>query len=282
MIHIGYFQYLPNFLDVRNNLNNVKRLLKRNEKKINTLDLLIFPEYFLSGPLTLDFIPEYEKTISSKQIKVLLSQISINYPKITFIMGSVLLKKEGKYFNTSLVFKNGRTVAEYHKKALIYNENYICQSDSKQAVFKVKGIRVGIAICWDIILPEIFRKYVGATDLLVLPSFWGVAGNVLQSKYPFSLEKKYYDALGIARAYENAYAFLLVNSVGKYKSPFYSDRMMGGSYFVIPPLGLIHKTNSKDPFHLHTIDFNLKPLNQFREFYATDKDYLYYLNKKVI
>lgn len=282
MIHIGYFQYLPKFLDVRENLSEIKRILEQNKKKINTLDLLIFPEYFLSGPLTLDFISEYENSISSEQIKIQLSQISKNYPKVTFIMGSVLLQKEGKYFNTSLVFRNGRTLAEYHKKALIYNENYICQSDNKQAIFKVKGIRVGIAICWDVILPEIFRKYAGAIDLLVLPSFWGVAGNVLQSKYPFSLEKKYYDALGVARAYENAYAFLLVNSVGKYKSPFYSDRMMGGSYFVIPPLGLIHKTNNKDPFHLHTINFNLKFLNQFREFYATDKDYFYYLNKKVI
>ncbi len=282
MIQIGYFQYLPKFLDVKENLNEVKRLLKQNKKKINTLDLLIFPEYFLSGPLTLDFMVEYEKKISSKQIKVLLSQISKNYPKVTFIMGSVLLKQEGRYFNTSLAIKNGKILDEYHKKALIYNDNYICQSDNKQAVFKVKDIRVGLAICWDIILPEVFRKYVGIIDLMVLPSFWGVAGNALQLKYHFLLEKKYYDALGIARAYENAYALLLINAVGKYKSPFYSDRLMGSSYFVVPPLGLIHKTNDKDSSCLHTIYYNLKPLNQFREFYATDKDYFYYLSKKVI
>ena len=129
------------------------------------------------------------------------------------------------------------------------------------------------------ILPEIFRKYTKKVDLIVIPSFWGIGGNALQSKYSFSLEKKYYDALGITRSYENAYALLFVNSVGKYKSPFYSDRMMGGSYFVVPPLGLIYKTNNKNSSYLHIVKFDLNVLNQYREFYETDNDYFYYLKK---
>ncbi len=281
-IHIGYFQFLPEFLKVRKNLQEVKKLIKNNESTIKHLDLVVFPEYFLSGPLKLDLLKDYEREISTFEIINLLKNISKISPKTTFVMGSFLLKEKKNYSNTSLVIKNGKVITRYKKKALIYNENYICDSDNKKAIFQVREIKVGLAICWDLILPEVFRMYTGEVDLMVIPSFWGIRGNVLQTKYSFSLEKKYYTELGIARAYENAFALLFVNSVGKYESNFYSDRMMGGSYFVNPPLGIVHKTNDKNPKTLHIIDFDLEPLNQYREYYATHKDYFYYKSKKVI
>jgi len=282
IIKIGYFQFLPEFLKVRKNLEVIKYILKKNKNEIKNLDLLVFPEYFLSGPLRFDLIKDYEKEISSNEIFISLREISKIFSPITFIMGSFLLKKNNKYFNTSIIVKDGKILAQYNKKALIYNENYICESDNKTSIFTVKGRKVGIAICWDLILPEIFRNYVGKVDLVVVPAFWGIGGNPLQSKYSFSLEKKYYVALGITRAYENSFALLFVNAVGKYKSPFYSDRIMGGSYFINPPLGVVHKTNDKNPHSLHLVDFDVGPLSQYREYYATDKDYFYYKSKKVI
>lgn len=282
IINIGYFQFLPEFLKVRKNLDGIERLVEKNKESLKKVDLVVFPEYFLSGPLKLDLIKDYEQEISPKQILDSLKNISKISPRTTFVMGSFLLKQKGKYSNTSIVIKNGKKLTQYSKKALIYNENYICQSDSKKAIFTVGKAKVGLAICWDLILPEVFRMYVKKVDLVVLPSFWGIAGNTLQAKYSFSLEKKYYASLGIARAYENSFALLFVNSVGKYKSSFYSDRMMGGSYFVNPPLGMTHKTNNKDPKTLHIVGFDLDPLNQYREYYATDKDYFYYKSKKVI
>ena len=281
-INIGYFQFLPQFFQVKGNLKMLERLLSKNKKTIRKLDLVVFPEYFLSGPLKIDLLKDYEKEITSKQLLNSLKDISKVSPATTFIMGSVLLKRKSEYFNTSVVIKNGQMLASYHKKALIYNENYVCQSDNKRAIFSIGKIKVGLAICWDLILPEVFRMYTQKVDLLVVPSFWGIAGNALQAKYSFSLEKKYYTALGVTRAYENAFALLFVNSVGKYKSSFYTDRMIGGSYFVNPPLGMIEKTNDKNPHTLHTFRFDTKFLNQFRKYYATSKDYFYYKSKKVI
>ena len=282
IINIGYFQFLPEFLKVHKNLEEVKNLLEKNREDLKKLDLIVFPEYFLSGPLKLDLINNYEKEISSNEILTYLKEISKFYSKTTFVMGSFLLKQGGKYSNTSVVIKNGELLTQYNKKALIYNENYICESNDKIATFKIGKIKVGLAICWDLILPEVFRKYTKKVDLVVIPSFWGIGGNALQAKYSFSLEKKYYTALGITRAYENSFAVLFVNSVGKYKSSFYSDRIMGGSYFVNPPLGIIHKTNNKDPHVLHVVKFDQKPISQYKEYYATDKDYFYYKTKKVI
>lgn len=282
-LNIGYFQFLPQFLNVKGNLKKVEGLVKINNEKINKLDLVIFPEYFLSGPLKLELIKDYEKEITSKEILDSLKKVSEISPKTTFVMGSFLYKKAGKFFNACFVIKNGKVLTtQYNKKALIYNENYICSSDNQGSIFKIGDIKIGLAICWDLILPEVFRTYAKKVDLVVIPSFWGVGGNALQAKYSFSLEKKYYTSLGISRAYENSFALLFVNSVGKYKSIFYSDRMMGGSFFVNPPLGIIHKTNNKSPEKLQIIEFDQKPLTQYREYYATDKDYLYYKSKKVI
>ena len=170
---------------------------------------------------------------------------------------------------------------QYSKKALIYNETYICSSDDKYPVFEVNGKKVGVAICWDAILPEVFRKYVGKVDMVIIPSFWGVGGNALQAQYKFSLEKKYYRALLTTRAYENAFAILFVNSVGKFSAPHYLDRMMGGSLAVVPPQGETFFTNDKKPETLHTVVFDFKELEKYREFYATDKDYKYYKTKKI-
>ncbi len=146
-INIGYFQFLPEFLSVRKNLNEVEKLVKSNKESLKEVDLVVFPEYFLSGPLKLDLIKDYEQEISSEQIISSLKNISKISPKTTFVMGSFLLKQRGKYRNTCIVIKNEKELARYNKKALVYNENYICQSDSKKAVFDIGKIKVGLAIC---------------------------------------------------------------------------------------------------------------------------------------
>lgn len=95
IINIGYLQFLPEFLKVRKNLDEVERLVKKNKESLKKVDLVVFPEYFLSGPLKLDLIKDYEQEISSKQILGSLKNISKTSPKTTFVMGSFLLKQKG-------------------------------------------------------------------------------------------------------------------------------------------------------------------------------------------
>jgi len=205
----------------------------------------------------------------------------LKLPNTAIVFGSLILPKINEFHNASLAYLNGNELASYSKKALIYNENYVCSSDNEYPIFEVDGIKVGITICWDLILPEVYRQYVSKADLVIIPSLWGIGGNKLQAKYPFSLEKKYYREVCIARAYENAYSVLFVNSVGKYESPFYADRMMGGSLAVMPPHGEVYFTNSKKSNELHVVDLDFSELKKFRESYATDKDFDYYRSKKL-
>ena len=224
-----------------------------------------------------DYSIQYDKIDLIKEFE----SISKIFFDQVIVFGSILYKDGDLYKNSTLIFKDGKLLNIYSKKALIYNENYICKSDGEYPVVEVDGRKIGIAICWDLILPEVFRKYTNKVDLVIVTSFWGIGGNVLQSKYKFSLEKKYYKELCIARAYENAYAILFVNSVGKYVSPFYSDRMMGGSLLVVPPMGLTYSTNSKKSDLLHVVNLDFEKIDEYREFYSTDKDYNYYKSKNI-
>jgi len=281
-MQISFFQFLPKFNQVKDNLIEVKKLIKDNSKAIKESDLVVFPEYFLSGPQTLDtYKNKYVSIVKNFDLKAEFKNISEQYPDVVFVFGTILDGKSKRVKNISYAYKNGKMIAEYSKKALIYNETYICSSDDVYPVFEASGKKIGVAICWDTILPEVFRKYAGKIDLVVIPSFWGIGGNTLQAQYKFSLEKKYYRALLTTRAYENAFSVLFVNSVGKFTSPHYSDRMMGGSLAVVPPHGEVYFTNNKKPDTLHTVTVDFGELEKYREFYATDKDYEYYKAKKI-
>lgn len=280
MLKIAFFQFIPIYNNLEENFRFIEALLNNNNKQISDADLVVFPEYCFGGSLSLGDLPVYKKQLKLFDLEDNMMKLSLKYPSTTFIFGSAVIPREGME-NVALVFSNGSKLAEYSKKALIYNENYICKSNNKYPVFKIGEVRVGIAICWDLILPEVFRKYTGKVDLVVVPSFWGIGGNPLQSDYRFSLEKRYYKELCVTRSYENSFNLLFVNAVGKYESPHYKDRMMGGSLLVTPPLGINYFTNSKNKQALHFIELDMEPLKKYRELYATDKDYEYYKSKNI-
>lgn len=277
---ITFFQYIPKFMALEENLWNVEAILSMYTEAIRQSSIVVFPEYFLSWSLYIHSLQEYVQIWNDVCVLDRLLQITQRYSEQTFVFWSVIFPEQsGKYYNTSLIVKNGRILGKYHKKALIYNEKYICDSDDMSCIFEVDGVSCGVSICWDVILPEIYRKYTGKIDLMIVPAFWGIGGNALQAQYPFSLEKKYYTEIGVTRAYENAFALLFVNAVGVYTSPFYSDRMMGGSFFVEPPLGVTYKTNNKKSDFCHSIEVSFRDLKKYQEFYATDTDYLFYKEK---
>ena len=298
-LKISFFQYCPIYNNLQINLENITQLLEINQVEIHNSDLIILPEYCLCGSLSLNDFEDYKKQFSDLDILEKLQMLSQKYPTTTFVFGSLYLPQDNNWYNTSLAICDGKVLCQYSKKALIYNENYICKSNDQYPIFEVipkslknphlEGVpqsgggtvKVGLAICWDLILPEVFRHYTKKVDLVIITALWGIGGNPLQTQYSHSLEKTYYRQLLTARAYENAFATIFVNSVGKYQSPHYSDRMMGGSVVVIPPMGEVFFTNSKKPNEIQVLTLDFEHLTKYKEFYATDQDYFYYQSKNI-
>ena len=65
---VSFFQFLPKFNEIDRNLELFKNILEKNKAEILKTKLLVLPEYFLSGPVNINFIKEYEKKLQEVNI----------------------------------------------------------------------------------------------------------------------------------------------------------------------------------------------------------------------
>lgn len=119
--------------------------------------------------------------------------------------GSILEKRTGepKLFNTTVVFDpNGELVAKYSKIHMFdvvldgvasYKESSTVRRGEDIVTFDMDGVTVGLAICYDLRFPELFRilRLRGA-EMIVLPA-----------AFTMTTGKDHWDVLIRARAIEN-------------------------------------------------------------------------------
>lgn len=130
-------------------------------------------------------------------------------------------------FNTILAFgPDGRELARYHKvhtyDAFTYQESgYVTQGSSLPPVIEVNGLSVGIANCYDVRFPELFRYFADqGVDIISLSAAW-VMGKGKEQQWSILTQ---------ARAIENVSWLLAAGTVG--------DDSIGLSR-VIDPLGVV-------------------------------------------
>ena len=135
-----------------------------------------------------------------------------------------------KMRNTCLVFDDsGRRVARYDKIHLFslelgtesYEESRTIEPGDKVVAFDSPLGRIGLAICYDLRFPELFRA-LGEVDLLVLPSaFTEVTG------------RAHWELLLRARAIENQCYLMAPAQGGKHPT----GRMTHGNSMIVDPWG---------------------------------------------
>ncbi len=163
-------------------------------------NLVIFPEMFMAcpqkgvslataaEPLDGDFVTALAALAKEYQIAVM-SGIWEQINGETERAGNVVV----------VIDRNGTIAARYHKIHL-FNALNVRESDQmvggNQApeIFELNGIRIGIAICYDLRFPEIFRHHAkNNADLVVVPAAW----------YSGPLKEDHWLTLLRARAIEN-------------------------------------------------------------------------------
>jgi predicted amidohydrolase len=142
---------------------------------------------------------------------------------------------DGRVYNTAVVFDGrGELVASYRKLHLFdafgHRESDQVAAGSAPVVCMLAGMRAGLAICYDVRFPELFRALAaGGAELVVLPAAW--AAGLFKEEHWVTLVR--------ARAIENT---VWVAAVGQVPDPDERPTRAAtgvGRSMLVDPLGVV-------------------------------------------
>jgi predicted amidohydrolase len=217
--------------NVAGNLNEARRLIEKAAEQ--GARLVVLPEYFpIMGMVETDKIAVREQP-GSGPIQEFLSETARKH-KIWLVGGSIPLVASvpDKVLNTCLVFdEHGAQVARYDKIHLfnldLGNERYLeantIEPGKNVVVVNSPFGRIGLAICYDLRFPELFRA-MQDVDIIVLPSaFTATTG------------KMHWEVLVRARAIENL-SYVIAAAQGGYHV---NGRETHGHSMIVDPWGRV-------------------------------------------
>lgn len=204
--------------DVERNFEVARRLA--NEAVHAGADVVAFPELFLTG-----YDWRAIRGMTEESTRRIAQRVRSLADKTTVIGGSFAERRGEKLYNTTLVVKRGgRVTATYRKTHLfgVMGEDRVFAAGASTAAFRLRPWSVGIATCYDLRFPELFRKLAYAHSAQVV---------FVQSAWPMPRQTAW-DVLLRARAIENQCYVCGTNRVGPAGPLDYF-----GSSQVVSPLG---------------------------------------------
>lgn len=168
-------------------LNLILRYIQLAKKR--KIDLVCFPEGVLKQ--------------GAKKNEILIQKIS-NECKINKVACIVVgnLKEKNKIYNTALLIDSDGKIKGKHKKVFVCDDPKVSAGNSFQ-VYSFNGIKIGLAICWDINHPKSLTALAKkGADIVFCPMYWN-HDKWSHPKNPIYHEKKILESLVLTRAYEN-------------------------------------------------------------------------------
>jgi len=121
------------------------------------------------------------------------------------VVGSLAERVEDKIFNTAFVIDRGAVVGTYRKLHLFstMQEDRFLTAGGETLVVETSVGRLGVAICYDLRFPELFRKLaLEGAEIICLPAEWPKP------------RQEHWDTLLRARAIENQLFLVAANCCG--------------------------------------------------------------------
>jgi predicted amidohydrolase len=240
MIKVGYFQFHPIFGEVQKNLKTVVDALSDVSADIIVLPELPFSGYYFKDREELKTLSE--DVYNSSTVETL---CKICKDKDYYIVTGFAEKSGEKYFNSSLLIGPEGVVHTYRKLHLFNQEKeWFDPGDIPLQINEVRGVRVGMMVCFDWIFPEVFRSLslLGA-DIICHPS---------------NLVLSYCQQSMLTRCLENSVFAITANRFGADIRP-HGELVFTGKSQVVAPKGklLINAPAKKEVLHLVDIDIEL-------------------------
>lgn len=236
------------YFDIKkgNNLEKIKHFIGKARKL--KADIVCFPESCITkyGCVYIShyFIKEICKECKKHSIWCIITE-------------DIEIKK--KVYNTSLLInRNGRLVGHY-KKINIFDDGVT--PGNKVKVFETDFGKIGIAICWDLTFPGMFRrmKEMGA-EIVFCPAQWNYDIPAHKKNHK-EKEIKLLRAMTLARAHENVFYVALCNPLRESKTQV--------SYSAIADPHKILK-ESIDREGIITAKVSIGKIRKFRKYYLKE------------
>ncbi len=152
-VRIGFFQFCPEFGEVEKNLETVVGALECVEA-----DLVVLPELALTGYSFRDrreVLQMAEDPGSSNSVAVL---ADLCHRRNIYLVAGFAERQGSRIFNSALLIGPGGLRSTYRKLHLFDREkDCFDPGDLPLSVAEVRGIRVGMMICFDWVFPEVAR-----------------------------------------------------------------------------------------------------------------------------
>lgn len=240
----------------KTNLEKVKNIIAQNSDK--KLDLVVLPEFFSSG-ISHESFKNYPEDENGGETINFIKELAKEYNTNIFA-GTVIEKSGGELYNTTFVIdRNGQIVGKYRKIHLYNymggNEGDLITAGDKEVVLDLDFGRVGLAICFDIRYPMLFKNLskMGA-ELVVCPAAWVIPTEVYENP---EAAQDMWIAMNRTRAYDNMFYLVVCNQTGK----FSSDRATLGTSLIISPTSeVIARTDFEQSAIYAQIDLTIPKL----------------------
>lgn len=227
MLKVGFYQFRPQFGNVQRNLQKVVNALRQTEADIIVLPELAFTGYYFKNRAEAKSLAEDPKSSPTVARLVALCQ-----DRDFFLVAGFAEKKRDKIFNSALLLGPTGLIHTYRKLHLFNEEKvWFDPGDTPLSVQKVRGINIGIMICFDWIFPEVTRTLaVLGADIICHPS---------------NLVMSYCQSAMLTRCLENNVFAVTANRFGADKRPQGELRFTGKSQIVAPKGKLLHRAASQ-------------------------------------
>lgn len=247
---IKVFQFAVKDGKVQENIDKVASLF--HSKDLSNTDVVVLPEMWTSG-YDLPNIHDYADNNLEPTFSIL-SELAKQY-EVNIVAGSVPnIKDSNGVYNTAFVINTqGELVHEYSKMHLVPmldEPEYLKAGNESVKTFKLNGENAGLAICYDLRFPELFRDLtMSGAKVIFIVAEWPIE----RTDHWLTLLK--------ARAIESQCYIVAANIVGTQSN----QTTFAGHSIIINPFGEVLTEASSDEETVISADLDLDYIEKIRQ-----------------
>ena len=237
MLRVGFYQFRPLFGKVARNRDKILRTLERVEADIMVLPELAFTGYYFADRAELTKVAE-----DPSESPTLSALSDLCRRKQMVVVSGFAEKNKNRIYNSAVLIGPKGLIHIYRKIQLFFKEKEIFEPGNiPLQIHDVKGIRLGMMICFDWIFPEVTRILALLRADLIC--------------HPANLVLSYCQEAMKTRCLENGIFAITANRIGADQRPHGTLKFTGNSQIIAPKGDLIYRARSqREEVYISEID----------------------------